>query len=250
MEAKKNDDPIGDLYANSQMHCLYGRFGMRSFKWSPLSDIMTLPGELAQLSNQEVLKWIWLTENDQGRRISIVGDPEIGNGEIRRIGNHWEIAQAPAELPGSLPAICAWITSYARERMRGVMGVAGSSETHYLSTDSVICSLAGQDALDNAGELHPTMLGRLKVEASGDSAEILGIHRYRIGDKVVNGGQPKATPWIGPVETTEVICDGLATLIKSGQSRTVNKRLITVSRKSPYRRGIVRSDGRVDPFVL
>lgn len=250
LEAKADNDPIGDAYANSQMHCLYGRFGMRSFRWSPLSDEIALPNELAQLSTKEVMDWIWLTEGDQGQRISIVGDPELGTGQLRRVGNHWELAKEPEEIPGSLPAICAWITAYARERMRYVMQLAGSQATHYISTDSVICSAAGHLSLSDSGMLHPVDLGKLKIEADGNGANILGIHRYSIGNKRVNSSQPKAVPWVGDPGTTEVVSDGLATFIKTGQSRTVNRRLITVSRKSGYSRGIVRSDGCVEPYVL
>lgn len=250
LQSRAANDPIGDAFANSQMHCLYGRFAMRSFPWQPLSEVMTLPQELAQLTNQEVLKWIWLTEGDDGKRISIVGDPELGDGELRRVGNHWELARPPAELPGSLPAICAWITAYCRERMRRLRGIAGLNESFYCSTDSLICSHTGRDALADAGQLCPETLGMLKTEAEGDSAEIRGIHRYTIGDKVVNGSRPVAIPWIGSPETTEVVSHGMKTLIKTGQSALVKRRLITVSRDIEYRKGNVMLDGWVEPITL
>lgn len=249
-EARAESDAVGDAFAKLMAVCLFGRWGMRSFNWKSISSTRSLPDEWLGLTDEEIRHWLWLTEDDDGRRIPIVIVGENEDVELRRVGNHWQVAQRPGETPQNFPAICAWITSYAREYLRHLIAVAGRANVIYVSTDSLLVTDPGFAALDAKGFIGGDELGQLKIEAEGKSAEVLATHYYRVGRKRVKGNTPLATLDGRVAPDGEVISDRLQTLIRRGHSATVRRRVLKVDRDPVYLRGNIDADGFVTPLHL
>lgn len=248
--ARERRDPIGAAFAKQVAVSLFGRFGLRSYKWRSLTRTHKLPDEWRGLTDSQILKWIWLTEGDDGRRISIVDFHTNDRSEIRRVGNHWQIAEPPHEIPTSFPAIPSFVTSYGREYMRSLELCALPKYVLYTSTDSMIVEAGGMAMLRRADMIHETKLGKLKIEAEGKSVEILTAHHYRIGRKRKRGNEATARIDGIHADDGEVIADRLQTLIRTGQNGTVNRRRVRVNRQLAYRRGVVAPDGTVSPLIL
>jgi len=249
-DARAAGDAVGAEFAKLMAIVLFGRWGMRSFAWKSLSNTRKLPDEWLGLTDEQIRKWLWLTEDDQGRRIpiAIVGQPS--DAELRRVGNHWQVAQQPGETPQNFPAICAWITAYGREYLRNLVAIAGRKNVLYVSTDSLLVTDPGFAALDAAGRIGGNELGQLKIEAQGKSAEVVAAHYYRVGRKQVKGNTPLATLDGAILPDGDVIADRLQTLIRTGHSGVVNRRVLKIDRNPTYDRGNIDAEGFVTPLHL
>ena len=152
----------------SILNALYGKFGERTPHWEPM------PGAIA------AEPWCQWTEIY----------PATGEREIyRTVGYHVFKQCERGEKQYSLPAISAFITSAARMRMNSLRCIAGHRNCFYQGIDGLIVNKAGYNALSNAGELHPTELGKLKTVLTTNEGEIYGCADYRMGTKTVVAGR-------------------------------------------------------------
>lgn len=83
-------------------------------------------------------------------------------------------------------AIPAYVTSYARMIMKRYISICGEENVYYTYIDSIHCNAAGYERLNRAGLIHPTDIGKLKIEDVADTAEYRNIGDYSFGhsDKI------------------------------------------------------------------
>lgn len=98
------------------------------------------------------------------------------------------------------PIISAYITSYAREYMRGIFGDMPDKSLLYTGTDSIVCTSAGYRHLEHKGLIHPTEMGKFKLVDGALCADIRGPNYYRIGGRSCRSGaygRAKLVPGVG-----------------------------------------------------
>lgn len=124
----------------------------------------------------------------------------------RYVGGHVQKRVTGKEPAEAFPAISAYVTGYARERMRSLIATCPPRTVLYMATDSLLVLQPGYDALKKAGEIDPEALGKLRVEGVYKEAEVCGPNWYRLDDcwtisgmhgRAVEGpdGRPVAEVW-------------------------------------------------------
>ena len=84
------------------------------------------------------------------------------------------------ESNNSMPAIAGHITAYVRMYLFDLLARAGRRNVYLCDTDSLIVNQAGYDNL--AAYMHPSDLGKLKLEATAESLVTLAPKNYCFGD--------------------------------------------------------------------
>lgn len=161
-------------------------------------DFMVAQRRAAQDAGNEVDSWLFkIMDNSlygkfgqRGRRfeqcdiaepneIDVWSDIDLDSGEVthyRKFGGivqHWIDEGEGRE---SMPAIAAYVTSYARQKLWAAIIKAGRENCLYCDTDSLVVTKAGYDQL--AGDIHPTQLGAWKLERTLSTATLHGPKDY------------------------------------------------------------------------
>ena len=84
------------------------------------------------------------------------------------------------ESSESFPAIAAHVTAFGRLLLWKLILKAGRGNVYYTDTDSLVCTQAGFDNLQD--EIDPVELGKLKIESVNTSMVIWGAKDYRLDD--------------------------------------------------------------------
>jgi hypothetical protein len=148
----------------------------------------------------------------------------------------------------SCPSVAAFWTAYGRVCLLGLIYEAGSDHVYYYDTDSLIVDQAGYDALALAGCLSETSPGGLKLKEQADNGEILGIRRYRIGERwCVSGPFGGENSLTGPQLEWEE-SEGFAGQLWHRNVGDPVRRTVKAGWRGKYHHGVVGPDGRVSPF--
>jgi len=156
-----------EQFSKLLLNSLYGKFGQRSSQW------VHCPGLIPEVP------WSQWTHLDAASGEAI---------EYRAIGERVERSETPGEIDGNFPAISAFVTSYARQRMRQLRQLLGPADLFYQGVDSLIVSQDGFLKLMAAGEVAHFELGKLRYERTADCAGIWGKHNYDFGSRRVAAG--------------------------------------------------------------
>jgi len=151
------------LLANS----LHGKFSQRSHRWCLLPTVCAPKPWGRFLMFSRVTKKL-----------------EV----YRCVAGHVQRLEESGEKPDNFPAIAAYTTSYARERMRELRLKAGYRQVLYEDADSIHVTEKGYLSLCAAGEVADNELGKLKVVQVAERAVYHGPKHYQLDDRVVNLG--------------------------------------------------------------
>lgn len=170
--------------------------------------------------------------------------------DLRSIGPFVQVQTEKHEHPQASPAIAAYVTSYARERMRRLKMIAGNSEVYYLVTDALFVSDLGLQRLKNAGEIGDKTLGKLAVKRSESYGWFTSLHQYGLGEHRKRGSlKSKAVP-IPDGNWVELHFARLDAILKTKPAGGV---WVTPRRKEfrlDYERGVRSESGRVSPLIM
>lgn len=230
---RKEYEQVGNqLYATlckTMLNALYGKFAQRIGRWVDKKDLMAPE------------PWGGYVRVDPVSKLPI---------KMRSVG--WAVQQEGGEedAPHTFTAISAYVTSYARERMRWLRRVCGQRQVLYQATDSLHVLQQGYDRLVAAGEVDADQLGSLRLVETAEEGEYWGPNHYRLGSKVCLPGiarnaqlQPDGSYLQPEFQRLDSI---IATEPLPGvQVRPINKKLTF-----PPVRGTVGPDGWVRPVVL
>lgn len=217
------------MLAKLMNNSLYGKFGQRAFRWRERHDV------------QAVQPWgQWVQR-----------DPVSGEyGSWRAIGRLVQQEQHGGEAAHAFPAICAYVTSRGRHRMRQLKQVAGFGHYHYQDTDSLHVDQVGYDALMRAGEIRDCELGYLRLVETASWGIYHGLRDYQLEDRCIVAGVPARGERIGVGRWQADRFDGLASLTASGPAEAVPVRPTIIEYDRVYRHGQVQPDGRVVPYRM
>lgn len=208
------------------MNTLYGKFGQSGHEWVK--------------TNRECLgyprRWTEI-DLDVMKRVNYM---EIG-------GCVYE-SKKENESRDSYPAIAAHVTAYGRMLIQYMLDYLGREHVYYCDTDSL---LIDEHAFDRVKDkLSPSILGCWSLDGEYDQIEIRGPKDYVFGEKEKIKGVKRDHVVVEKNLYRMLQFSNLKGLIRSNHVdapiiRHVNKRLERI-----YRKGVVRSDGVVEPFRL
>lgn len=152
------------------------------------------------------------------------------------------------EILKASPAISAFVTSYARQRMRQLKELAGHGHYFYISTDSLMVDAYGQYNLASAGELDEHRMGKLRKQREALFAWIGGLHWYAMGDQMIEGGKKADATSTSLTEWEETCFERLLGIWERGGLANVEVRRVAKKRSRYYRHGCVLENGAVAPL--
>jgi hypothetical protein len=208
-----------------------------------------LYGKFWQLCNA----WIDRPDIRSAGNIGVYTDDAFKNqfGNIfRNVGQCVQQHVGKTEHPFAMPAIAAYVTSYAREKMRALRTVAGENNCYYLVTDALFVNQDGYDNLARANLIADNELGMLRVKHKADVAEFEALHHYAIGDHKVEGSRKKSARPNEDGSFTEIQFESFESILMRKADGSVHVKPITKRYAKEYKRGVKCTDGWVKPILL
>lgn len=248
---KKAGDTVGEQFVKLVMNSLYGKFGMRGHQWRQYTPELL----------EDYYAFHGITCPD--RYLSETFEPSIDDITqewyaeglpspipLRYISGRLSIRMPTGEHSDSFCAISSFVTSYARQYLRTLIGFAGVSEVFYCDTDSLIVTDKGRLNLEARKLIDPTKLGHLKHEGSANYGCFMGPKDYVLGDKVRTKGISKRAKKIAPGVYTQDQWEGIKSVLKRGADAYIDIKTITKRLKRVYTKGTVQRSGRTTPFIM
>jgi hypothetical protein len=233
------------------MNSLYGKFGMKGFDWVDFTtsnleayyDLIGVPmpdlykkDEATPVVNGHTAEWYPLGLDHAVK--------------IRYLSGKLQFKFPTGEHSESFCAIAAFVTSYARERLRQLIQIAGIRNTYYCDTDSLFVNQVGFSNLTKANEIDSSQLGKLKLEGQSKIWAFYGPKDYTFGDKNVMKGIRKNAKKIAPQTYEQLQFEGLKSVLNRGGEGyiVISTQQKTIKRK--YAKGITTQSGWTMPFSL
>lgn len=228
-EAKAAGDQLYEYFAKLLLNSLYGRLARKGDGWVD---------EPTMYAPEPWSTWHHIRSDRQSHE------------HYRAVGWRVQRRVERMEHPIAAPSIAAFVTSYARERMRSIRQAAGQANVLYQATDSVFVTQAGYDRLLTAETIHQFALGKLRLVAVADDVTIRGIGDYQFGDRNVVSGLRRSAVATGPDAWRQEVFCGPATLFHGMRECEPFVTQETWTRRGSYAKGAVQRDGTVSPFAL
>lgn len=228
LAAELAGDRVQRSFVKLLLNSLAGKFGQRSTRWrinsdrTPLWDFGTF------------IEHDWVTNE----RVMCLGLWDVVMDQVQ---GH--------EVIKSFPAIPAFVCAHARRWLWDQATIAGKQNFLYLTTDAMIVTEQGLANLEAAGQVAKGELGKLKIEHSGDDAQIDGLHWYRVGQHVVRGGVPAKATMLDGDRWAQMTFERLESIVGRGGNAYVNVTAEIRKRRTDYARGIRQPDGWVHPYL-
>lgn len=248
---KAKNDEIKQLFCKLLMNSLYGKFGQRGYDWKDL-DSFTLAKVYADnnLDFPEVYKsdnWQPTIEYSQNKFWPLGLDEPIS---IRKTGRKLQTRIVVGEHHASMPIIAGYVTSYARQRLRQLIKIAGPKQCYYCDTDSLFVTKLGQKRLSLAGEVSQSELGKLKFEGEAFEPNFHGPKDYSFGDKTVIKGIRLDAIEIADGEYMQNQFEGLRSVLARRPDPFIEIRWIIKLNRRLFNKGMIGKDGWVKPFNI
>ncbi len=226
LEAKSNGDKVRDKLFKLLMNSLYGKFGQTGETWEPVGE-----------ADPEQVGVIEKINAETGEKETL----KIFGGTIfKKIDEQ--------ESYNSFPAIAAHVTAYARMTLLNFIQIAGPKNVFYCDTDSLFVNEHGKNNLLPYQD--EKNLGKIKLEAEGNTLTIFAPKDYEFGTVVKRKGVKKGSKQISDDEFETEVWPHLNSFIREGLIAGYHnvKRIKKLRRQ--YDKGWVLSDGRVVPLQL
>jgi len=165
---KHSGNELYEKFVKMLMNSLYGKFAQLSPSWVNVKDYF--PCE----------PWTNWHEYD-----TVSGNLV----QYRSFGWQTQRCDNREEIPNTLVAISAFVTSAARVYMNEVRSIIGTKECYYQGVDGLIVTDTGKLRLENSGLVDEDKLGCFRHQLSTNYGVINGVSDYRLGDKVIIAGR-------------------------------------------------------------
>lgn len=223
---------------DNKLYCKFVKMLMNSFygKWAQMSSDWEIRKE--SLSDLPWSSWTQINATTGEKR------------QFRSFG--WQVQElvGKSELENTFVAISAFVTSAARMYMNRIRDIIGARECYYQGVDGVIVTDRGKIRLENAGLINPDEMGYLKHELSADYGVINGVSDYRLGDKVVLSGTPRAKITIDLAHELQQTFHTRAHLFSGRGVNYVTETNGAWRRQTDYWKGIAGNGGWITPHCL
>lgn len=148
----------------------------------------------------------------------------------------------------SMPAISGAVTAYGRSLLAEYIFGLPAGCIYYCDTDSLIVDERGYDAL--RGHIHPSELGKLKLDSVSRDMTIHAPKDYRFGDQTKIKGVPNDAIQTKTGRWSYMQYEGFIGYLNGGGQGGVVARKIEKARRSSYTKGCVNADGTVEPLLI
>lgn len=224
LEAKARSDAGRVLMYKLFMNSLYGKFGQSGRVFT----------EIGQAEDVAFTTWL---------------EKDLETGEVykvRQIASLLQRMDNEGESTNSSPAIAAHVTSAGRVLLQRYIERAGSENTYYCDTDSLMVNAAGRVRLEPFA--HSDGLGLLKREHSVAEAAIWGAKDYVLDGVSTIKGVRKTARRIDDNTFEQDTFRGFKGMLRDGDhDRMLIKRTVKhLSRK--YYKGHIEGVGRITPL--
>jgi len=211
------------------LNALYGKFAQRGNRW------VSYPGGQCAVG-----RWgAWTEVSPDG---AVLKCRAIGG--VRQV---YEQGEPPAY---HFPAISAYVTAYAREHMRRLMGTCPPKSVFYIGTDMIVVDHAGYSALLAAGEVSANTLGKLQVEGMADRINLVAPMAYRFGERWTVAGHWARNPVHLDGTSSYEALDRLPSILSVEPDGTVTAKTHDIAGLRSWAKGYIRPDGWVEPYSL
>jgi hypothetical protein len=217
------------LFYKTIMNSLTGKWAQRLPRWVYHPEIMA--------SKEWGSFYVW--NEDRSRLCS-----------ARSVGGHTFRDTTRGEGSQSIPIISAFITAYARDRLRSLIEIAGRDNVYYYDTDSLHVSGSGYDALAAAGYVDEYQLGKLKIVGVYDYAEYRGVKDYTLDDSHTISGRKAESVISSEKSYTQMQRQRLMGLLSSKPNGTIIVSEVTKRVGLAHINGCVDRYGWVEPREL
>jgi DNA polymerase type B, organellar and viral len=217
-----------ERFAKSLLVSLSGKLSQQLMRWQPCLNVPAY---------QQWGEWYGGTE---------AGDTVL----YRAIAGKTEVWQDMGYAENSVPAIGAFITSYARMVLLHLIDIAHKENVYYYDTDSLIVSEDGYERLIPYCSLEGCHLGHLYIKARHKYTRIIGIKQYIEGDRIVCAGMPRSSVRHKDGEILIVRDVSLSEQLRRKQRPHYEEMETPYKFNAGYHHGNVSLDGAVTPFVL
>lgn len=233
------------------LNSLYGKFGMKGFDWKDFNytnmenyyDLMSVPfpdeykkGITDPIMDNHIMLWYPINLNTPVK--------------LRYLSGKLQMQFPTGEHTESFCGIAAFVTSYARERLRQLIKIAGKQQTYYCDTDSLFVSTLGHQRLAQAKELDQHQLGKLKIESVSSTWGFFGPKDYYFGNKHVLKGIKKNAKQVSPGVFEQLQFEGLKSVLNRGAKPYIEIRTIIKHNHRNYAKGLLTRSGWTLPFTL
>lgn len=225
----REGNQLAEHFCKSMLNSLYGKFGQLSARWEECDPPLE--------------PWAW---GQRAIRNAETGDVR----KFRSIGGYIQEEQSPVEHKQAFPAISAWVTAYARQRMRQLVAIAGSRNVFYVVNDALYVNRSGLLNLQLAGEVVEGELGKLRQKRYGPNAEFWAPNNYRVGDERIVAGVHRNAKQVGTHIYREESFQRLRDITASRPNSHIDVTLRTKILVSKIKRCHVGNDGWTYPITL
>lgn len=227
--ARKAGNHLEAEFHKSLLNNLAGKFSQRGPEWE-WSDMPT-PGP----------RW-----GPIRRVVNGTPDPKL----YRVISGYVEQQSDLVDSLESLPAITAFVNSYARMYMRSVRWAIGEENIVYQDTDSLHVTEEGQRRLLAKGYVSEDELGKFSLRTTIHHGSYRGVKNYTMnGEHVVAGRKQRLLECTDKVYVQEE-AESFNAIIMRKPNGIICVRRVSKSMTTLNPRGIVHPDGRVSPAKL
>jgi hypothetical protein len=229
LSAISRNDEIGQRWAKSLPCALAGKFG----QWHHPYDSIRYWGD----EHPRYGSWVEVFDDQTVR-------------EFRSISGQVQIKQSGIEALNSIPAIEAYVNSYARCRMDDLRKIAGIENLIYQDSDGLHVTQDGFDRLQSEMESMPHELGKLRLVRVIETAEYRGPHDYTANGEHCVAGLPADADVDqgGNYDRTDIPTMRMILTRQPGGFMRIKRVRLSMGRYHP--RGVLHPDGRVTPVVL
>jgi hypothetical protein len=248
---KLNGNRVGEQFVKLLMNSLYGRFGMKGHTWvdftnKNLEDYyvyygVQCPKRYLSQSFSPIVDSFRHSWDAEG-----LEDPII----LRYFSGNLQMQFPTGEHSESFCGIAAFVTSYARERLRELIAIAGEKEVYYCDTDSLFVTDLGSKRLIKANEVDDTALGKLKLEGISSHTVFYGPKDYIFDDEPVRKGIRKNAKQINDNTFEQDLFEGLKSIMNRGGDAYVDITKIQKTLNRKITKGVLKDQGKVTPLIL
>lgn len=226
LKAKADKNEVRAYFLKILLNSLYGKFGQRGMVWN----------ETVWTDDKSAASWI---EYDVETRTVK---------HCRQLAGLIQVKSEEGESRESVPAIAAYVTSYARVALYRLIMSVGMQNAIYCDTDGLFTNSKGYNRVRTM--LSAKDLGSAKLECTAEYVTVRGLKDYDLGGRVKVKGVRKRAHWLSNSEVIQEQWSGLRGQLSRGQLNIARTKQQTKKLSRQYRKGHLQYTGRVAPLRL
>lgn len=227
--AQRNRDKAAEKFAKLMLNSLPAKFAQRTPVWEADANV------------DVVRPWKSFPWRDPKTGVMY---------SARSVGWVGQVMRHRVPTEHSFPAIYAYVTAYARERMRFLRSFVPSGNLYYQDTDSLIVSRECVDAGSIPADLIGDGLGQLRIVGEYDWAEFRGPKNYTLPDRHVISGVRQRDQMVAPMVWAGTRFERTSALFRRDPDSTLREHSVNIDTPGCESEGGCGTDGWTIPVKL